>query len=70
MAIKSSSELRAFMWGNMCGLCIFVGSLWFVAYIGDVRFIPMKGAEWRQMQADKHFGCDWKNTDLSTGECK
>jgi len=45
MAIKTHTELRAFMWGIAAGITILVFSFSFVSYFAGVKWQPVK-AEW------------------------
>lgn len=40
--MNTSSELRAFAFGCMAGIAIFVGGLALVSYAGDIRWQPVK----------------------------
>lgn len=42
MAIKTSSELRAYMWGCMSGVGVVLGCLVLVSQISNVKWQPVR----------------------------
>lgn len=67
--MKTQSELRAFVWGVMAGLIIVIGSFMGVSQISDVKWRAVPGKEWRQTEADRHYGCTLKQ-QAPNGECQ
>lgn len=67
--MRTQNELRAFVWGILAGLVIIVATFAIISQIADVKWKPVKGADWRQMEADKHYGCT-RAQQAPNGECE